>query len=100
MLDNATPCTAAATWELLQKFNWQVWSHFPYSPDLAPCDYHLFPKLKKEIEDRRFQNDEEVKEIVENFINGLGAEFYFTAFEKLVMRAEKYIEKFGDYVEK
>ena len=48
---------------------------------------------KKEIGGRRFQNDEEVKKAVENFINGLGAEFYFTVFEKLMMRAENaYVE--------
>ena len=67
---------------------------------MAPCDYHLFSKQKKEIGGRWFQNNEEVTEAVENFINGLGAEFYFTAFEKLVIRAEKCMEKFGDYLEK
>ena len=91
MHDNTTPHMAAAPQELLQKSNWGVWPHPPYSPDLAPCDYHLFPKLKKEIGDRRFQNDEEVEEAVE---------IYFTAFKKLVMLAEKCVEKFGDYVEK
>jgi len=55
----------------------------------------LFPKLKNEIGGRRFQNKDKVKEAVENFINRLGVEFYFTAYEKLVMRAEKCIENFA-----
>ena len=37
---------------------------------------------KTEKRNGRIQNDEEVKEV-----NGLGAKFYFIAFEKLVMRA-------------
>jgi hypothetical protein len=28
----------------------------PYSPDLAPCDFWLFPKLKSPLKGRRFVN--------------------------------------------
>jgi histone-lysine N-methyltransferase SETMAR len=34
--------------------------HPPYSPDLVPLDYHLFPGLKKELKGRHFSSDEEV----------------------------------------
>ncbi|GBM72519.1 hypothetical protein AVEN_263464-1 [Araneus ventricosus] len=47
--DNARPHTARKTQELLQKFKWEVWSHPPYSPDLAPSDYFLFPELKEHL---------------------------------------------------
>jgi hypothetical protein len=30
-------------------------SHPPYSPDLAPCDFALFPKLKMKLKGRRFE---------------------------------------------
>jgi len=30
-------------------FWWEQFDHPPYSPDLAPSDYHLFPRLKKEL---------------------------------------------------
>jgi histone-lysine N-methyltransferase SETMAR len=44
--DNASPHTAARTRALLEHFNWELFDHTPYSPDLAPCDYHLFTYLK------------------------------------------------------
>jgi len=33
----------------------------PYSPDLAPCDFFLFPRMKRDLKGRRFQNVEEVR---------------------------------------
>ena len=45
--DNARPHTAARTAQLLQQFRWEVYDHPPYSPHLAPSDYHLFMHLKK-----------------------------------------------------
>jgi transposase len=30
--------------------------HPPYSPDLAPCDYWLFPKLKNALKGQRFSD--------------------------------------------
>jgi transposase len=39
---NARPHTAARTRAMLEHFNWAFFDHHPYSPDLAPSDYHLF----------------------------------------------------------
>jgi transposase len=33
----------------------------PYSPDLAPCDYFLFPKMKLKLKGRRFDSIEEIQ---------------------------------------
>jgi hypothetical protein len=35
--------------------------HAPYSPDLAPCDFFLFPCMKRGMKGHRFYNFEEVK---------------------------------------
>ncbi len=35
-------------------------AQFPYSPDLAPSNYHLFPWLKKELGGQCFQTPEEL----------------------------------------
>jgi hypothetical protein len=45
--DNAHPHTAAGTRALLDHFNWELFDHPPYRPDLAPSDYHLFTYLNK-----------------------------------------------------
>jgi hypothetical protein len=44
--DNTRPHTAEKTKKLLEKFGWENLDHSPYSPDLAPSDFHLFPTMK------------------------------------------------------
>ena len=34
----------------------------PYSPDLVPCDFWLFPKLKSPLKGKRFQTMDEIQE--------------------------------------
>jgi hypothetical protein len=41
--------------------------HPPYSPDLAPCDFLLFPKMKLKLKGRRFDNIEEIQDFQEAF---------------------------------
>jgi hypothetical protein len=41
---NALPHTAVRTRGLLEHFNWELFDHTPYSPVLAPSDYHLFTR--------------------------------------------------------
>jgi hypothetical protein len=40
--DNARPHTAATTQDLITTFGWEQFNHPPYSPDLAPRDFHVF----------------------------------------------------------
>ncbi|UYV74318.1 hypothetical protein LAZ67_11002999 [Cordylochernes scorpioides] len=45
--------------------------HAPYSPDLAPFDFHLFPHLKKSLSGIHFRSDEEVIDAVNSFFESL-----------------------------
>jgi hypothetical protein len=56
--DNMPPYTAASTPSLLEHFNLVIFNHPPYSPDLAPSDYHLFTYLKNRLRSQRFNNNE------------------------------------------
>ncbi len=47
--DNAPVHTVMVIHEFLAKKRIKLLSHPPYSPDLTPADYFLFPKLKKEL---------------------------------------------------
>ena len=49
--DSARPHTAAATKKLLKRFRWEVFDHPPSFPDLAPSVFHLFPRMKRSLED-------------------------------------------------
>ena len=50
--DNARPHFAHANIKLLEPFGWYVSTHPPYSPDLAPSDYHLLTEMKEELDKR------------------------------------------------
>ena len=52
--DNAPAHRALASQKKLAYLGFQCLDHPPYSPDLAPSDYHLFPGLKKTVESSPF----------------------------------------------
>ena len=62
--DGARPHTGAHTSETHRKLKFEVMAHPPYSPDLAPSDYHLIGTLKEALKGRRFTSEQEVKEAV------------------------------------
>ena len=66
----------------------------PYSPDLAPCDFWLFPKLRG----CRYETIE-MKEAVTKVIDMLTQEDFHGAFQKLLERYNKCIAAGGDYFE-
>ena len=68
--------------------------HRPDSPDLAPCDFWLFPKLRS----CRYERIEEMKEAVTKVIDSLPQEDFHGAFQKLLERY-KCIAAGGDYFE-
>ena len=69
--------------------------HPLYSPDLAPCDFWLFPKLTG----CRYETIEEMKEAVMKIIDTLTQEHFHGAFQKLLERYDKCIAAGGDYFE-
>ena len=69
--------------------------HPPYSPDLAPCDFCLFPKFRG----CRYETIEEMKEAVTKVIDTLTQEDFDGAFQKLLERYNKCIAAGGDYFE-
>ncbi|GBM24950.1 hypothetical protein AVEN_120118-1, partial [Araneus ventricosus] len=61
-----------------------MFDHPPYSPDLAPSDFHLFLKLEEFLSDKRFGSDEELENAVTTWLNELAAEEYNMGILKLV----------------
>jgi len=97
--DNARPHTAVRTNALIKRFNWEIFDHPPYSPDLAPSDYHLFSKMKVWLVTQRFQSNEELMDGVNNWLHTLAAPFFDEGLQKLVSRY-KCLNVHGHYVEK
>ena len=67
----------------------------PYSPDLASCDFWLFPKLAG----CHYETIEEMKEAVTKVIDTLTQEDFHGDFQKLLERHNKCIAAGGDYFE-
>ena len=67
--------------------------HRPYSPDLAPCDFWLFPKLRG----CRYETIEEMKEAVTKVSDTLTQEDFYGSFQKSLERYNKCIATGGDY---
>jgi len=59
-----------------KKLGFQCLDQPPYSPDLAPSDYHLFPGLKKRVKGRRFSSDAEVIAAAETWLDGQPSGFF------------------------
>ena len=68
----------------------------PYSPDLVPCDFWLFPKFKEKLRGYRYETIEEMKEAVTKVIDTLTQEDFHGALPKLLERY-KCIAAGGEY---
>ena len=95
--DNAPANPALETLKKLAYLGFQCLDHPPYSPDLGPSDYHLFPGLKKQLKGLHFSSEAEVIDAVETWLDGQPSEFFFflSGLQKLKQRAKKCIELRG-----
>jgi histone-lysine N-methyltransferase SETMAR len=93
--DNA-PARCCQTHAIVPEFGWEVFEHPAYSLDLAPSDFHLFPPLKEFLGGRHFKSDEEVKDDVKEWLNGLAAEVYDEGIQNLITRYDKCLHVGGD----
>jgi len=98
--DNARSHMANRARELLDHFGWEVFDHPPYSPDLAPSNYHLFPNMKTWLATQRFDDDAELQAGVNEWLNSQAAKFYDDGINELVHRYDKSLNLNGDYVDK
>jgi len=81
--DNAPAHRALATQKKLAYLGFQCLDHPPYSPVLAPSDYHLFPGLKKQLKVCHFLSHAEVIAAVETWLDGQPSEFFFKWLAKV-----------------
>jgi len=98
--DNARPHTSLKTVEHIANLGWTVLPHPPYSPDLAPSDFHLFGPMKDGLRGQHFPSNDAVVRAVKQWATSAGADFYECGMQALVHRWRKCIANGGDYVEK
>jgi transposase len=71
----------------------------PYSPDLAPCDFFLFPKMKLKLKGRQFDNIEEIQAELQRMVETLIEKEYQEAFYKWRRLWDLCLHAGGNYFE-
>ena len=84
----------------LAKHQTSVVPHPPYSPDLAPADFFLFPKIKTTLKGCRFQTIEEIQENVIRELRAITERAFQEAFQQWKKRWKWCIASRGDYFER
>ena len=98
--DDNAPChRALLVREFLAKNNTPSLPHPPYSPDLAPADFFLFPKMKLRLKGRRFGTIAEIQDESQRVLNQLTREDFQTAFQEWQKRWTRCIDAEGNYFE-
>ena len=83
----------------LESLSYQLLPHPPYSPDLAPSDYYLFPNLKRWLQGKRFHTNEEVILETEAYFAQFDKSYFSKGIKMLLDRWKKWISLQGDYIE-
>ena len=92
--DNAPAHTSQVAMTAATECGFEVFPHPPYSPNMVPSDFYLFPKLKSNLRGTQFGSNEGVIAAVNEYLEDQEKE------SKLAQRWTKCIALKGDYNEK
>jgi len=98
--DNAPPHRATRVHQFFEDNNFEVAPHAPYSPDLAPSDFWLFPTLKDTLRGRTFSSCSALATAILQWSQRTPKEAFAAAMQSWHQRCEKCVRLQGDYVEK
>ena len=84
----------------LRDLHYELLKHPPYSPNSAPSDFCLFPKLKLFLAGQSFSSNQKTIAAVEGYFADLTKNLYRDGIMALEHRWNKYISLKGDYAEK
>jgi len=100
LLHNAPSHNATIVKQLLAQRKVTVLDHPPYSPDLAPADYFLFPKVKSHLKRRLFDSISDIQKAVISTLNTISKDDFYIGIQKMYDRANLCVQLQGIYVEK
>ena len=86
------------TKEAIKTNGWEVLPHPPYSPDLAPRDFHLFRSLSNAMREVSFYTDAALRAWLDEFFASKSNNFYRKGIENFVERWEKVVDTNGEYI--
>ena len=97
--DNARPHTALLVQRFLTTKGVVSLKHPPYSPDLSPPDFFLFPKVKSALKGHRFADISDIQHNVTTQLKAISKDEYARSFQELYKRSQRCITIDGDYFE-
>lgn len=97
--DNAPSHTALVIRDFFVKNSTNIVPQAPYSPDMAPCDFWLFSKLKRPLRGHRFESIEEIQAATKKELKAIPKEDYAACFENWKKRWHMCIASGRDYFE-
>ena len=98
--DIASPHTPASTRLEINLIGFGTVSHPPYSPDLAPVDFFVFPSIKKQLKGRKFKSLPGLRVAVKMILSQFDEQWYKNMFDHWVHRHRPCILHRGEYFEK
>ena len=96
--DNARSHAAKLTFLALLELGWEILPHPPYSPDLAPTDYHIFRSLQNYLAEKSFDSLEQVEVDLHQFFEAKLPSFYRDGIHLLPTRWQRVVENDGEYI--
>ena len=97
--DNAPAHASIMVRNYLDALNWELLPHPPYSPDLAPSDYHLFASMGHALSEQHFANYEDVKNWLKEWFDSKLEKFFWDGIHNLPERWAKCVASEGNYFE-
>jgi len=76
-----------------------VLDHPPYSSDLTPTDYFLFPKVKSHLKGRLFDSFSDIQKAVTSTLNAIAKDDFYKGIQELYDRANPCVQLEGMYIE-
>jgi histone-lysine N-methyltransferase SETMAR len=98
--DNAPAHRSAIVQSFLEDQNITQVPHPPYSPDMAPCDFWLFPRLKDHLRGQRYESRSSLGSAIYQYLKVIPKEDYEQCFRVWSERLTKCINVAGEYFEK
>ena len=84
--DNAPAYMSQVAMTAATERGFEILPHSPYSPDMAPSDFYLFPQLKSNLRGTQYGSNEGVTEAVNEYLRDQEKAFYFEGIRKLEQR--------------
>ena len=85
--------------EILASKQVTVLEHPAYSPDLAPSDFFLFPKIKELLKGRHFDDIDNIRSNTTAALKAIPQNYFQNCFEKCTRRWHRCIASQGKYFE-